>query len=563
MLGLGGLALGGVEMALVVAGPQEPVWVLIAFIVLAWAYLAAGVIAWWRRPGNRLGTVMVLGAAAWLAADLYNTDDRVLIAVGAVTATVPLAVAVHLLHAFPAGHLEGSAARWTVAAGYVVAIVLQAPLYLFQSFEAPYDLALVADRPELAATGHRLQTAAGAVVVTVTVVLLVRRLVRATPARRRVLVPFFAYGIFAILINPLIVNVFQPLFQLGPGAWVGLQLLVLAGLPVVFAIGVLRGHFEPARGTEELVTRLSAVADVRPDLVDVLADSLGDPTLELAFWVPDRQGYVDESGSPVELTPGGDRAAVEIDLADRRVGAIVVDPQLVADLEVVRAAGRVVAMAMDRERLTAELRASQDELRLSRVRIVEASYLERRRVARDLHDGMQVRLFVLAVAAQELADAHPSAGPGATALRVGIDSAATELRTIVQSIMPALLIERGLSAAIDDLVDQLPVPVSLDSDVAIGGLPPVVESAAYFIVAEGLTNTLKHARARHLAVQIRHTAEVLIVEVTDDGIGGATMATGSGLRGLADRADVLGGTLNLVSPVGHGTRLTAELPCGS
>lgn len=562
-LGLGGLALGCVEMALVVAGPQEPTGVLIAFILLSWAYLAAGLTAWWRRPGNRLGAIMVLGAAMWLAADLYNTQDRVLIAVGAVTATVPLAVAVHLLHAFPSGRLEGSAARLTVAGGYVVAVVLQAPLYLFQAFEAPYDLMLVADRPDLAAVGQRVQTAAGAVVVAVTIALLIRRLMQAAPARRRVLLPFFAYGIFAILINPLIVNVLQPLFQLGPATWVGLQLLVLAGLPTVFALGVVRGQFGAVKGTEELVARLGAIADVRPALVDVLAESLGDPTVELAFWVPDRQGYVDESGSAVELTiRGGERAAVVIDLADRRIGAIVVDPQLVADLELVRSAGRVVALAMDRERLTAELRASQEELRLSRARIVEASYLERRRVARDLHDGMQVRLFVLAVAAQELAQAHPSAGSAATALRVGIDSAASELRTIVQSIMPALLIERGLSAAIEDLVDQLPVPVSLDSDAAAGALAPVLESAAYFIVAEGLSNALKHAGAGHLAVRIRHTETALTVEVADDGVGGASLAAGSGLRGLADRADVLGGTLSVLSPVGHGTRLVAELPCG-
>jgi len=236
------------------------------------------------------------------------------------------------------------------------------------------------------------------------------------------------------------------------------------------------------------------------------------------------------------------------------VGAIIVDPQLVADLELVRSAGRVVALAMDRERLTAELRASQEELRLSRLRIVEASYLERRRVARDLHDGMQVRLFVLAVAAQDLAEAYPPAGPGATALRVGIDSAATELRTIVQSIMPALLIERGLSAAIEDLVDQLPVAVSLDAELAVGAVPPVLESAAYFIVAEGLSNALKHAGAGYLAVRIRHRNELLVVEVTDDGVGGASLSAGSGLRGLADRAEVLGGTLRVVSPVGHGTR---------
>jgi len=111
--------------------------------------------------------------------------------------------------------------------------------------------------------------------------------------------------------------------------------------------------------------------------------------------------------------------------------------------------------------------------------------------------------------------------------------------------------------------DQLPVAVSLDAELAVGAVPPVLESAAYFIVAEGLSNALKHAGAGYLAVRIRHRNELLVVEVTDDGVGGASLSAGSGLRGLADRAEVLGGTLRVISPVGHGTRLVAELPCGS
>ncbi|MET0864714.1 MAG: histidine kinase [Nakamurella sp.] len=566
LLALAGAALGigAVQIAMNLVEPAGPPWAVASFTGVAWVYAAAGLIAWWRRPSNRIGAVMMLCAASWLAAGLLNSGIPVLISVGMVFATVPLAAAVHLLHAFPSGRLPDLPARLTVASGYLVAGVLQAPLYLFEPNPPPYDLLWVADRPDLLAAGATAQSLAGAAVMIATTVLLALRVRAAEPARRRVLLPLFSYGIFAVLSVPLSTTVVSPLLGLTPVGQAVFQLAVMAGLPVVFTLGVLSGRFARTGEIEELGAWLGAAEGSRPALADALASTLGDPTLRLTFWVPELEGYVDAAGYPTAVSArSGERAVAEINLADHRVGAIDYDPVLVADAELVRAAGRVVAIAADRERLTAELRSSREALRLSRARIADAGDRERRRVARDLHDGLQVQLLLLALQAQEIAGAHPVAKPQAEALRTGIDSAAADLRGVVQSIMPAALIERGLSAATEDLVDRLPLRTQLAIEIQDGSLPEVVENAAYFIVAEGLANALKHANAEELSVRMAHTDGRLLVEVSDNGVGGAELNTGSGLRGLMDRTDVLGGILRVISPAGRGTTLVAELPCGS
>jgi signal transduction histidine kinase len=150
---------------------------------------------------------------------------------------------------------------------------------------------------------------------------------------------------------------------------------------------------------------------------------------------------------------------------------------------------------------------------------------------------------------------------GATALRLGIDTAAGELRELVHAVMPSTLIEHGLSAATEDLVDRMPVPTRLELGVEDGSLPPMVESAAYFVLTEGLANALKHSRATECAVRLTCADDRLYIEVQDNGVGGAAFEDGTGLSGLSDRIDALGGALRIDSPPGSGTRLLVELPC--
>lgn len=556
------LLFGAVEIALLqAAGTADPQWEGLSLIVVGWCYVAAGVLAWWRRPSNRTGLLVVAGGWSLLLVALGNTAVPALLAVSQVVATVSLAVAFHLLLAFPSGRLSSGAPRWTVLAVYAVSVVLQAPIWLFTPRPAPYDLLLVSAQPGLASAGHLVQALAGVCVVVAAVAVLAGRLRRATPGQRRTLGPLYAYGILAVVFIPVSANVLRPLLGLNEAELGGLQLLALAGIPVAFSLAVLRGGFARTGEMEELATWLGTSGDGRPGLARVLARALGDDSVQLAFWVPERGGYVDAAGRTTVL-PGaeGDRAAVEVELAGQPVGAVVYDARLIADPELVRAAGRVVALALDRERLTAELRASEDELRRSRSRLIQAADAERRRIARDLHDGMQVRLVLLGLQAARLAS-RPGDDAGAEALRVGLDDAAAELRRLVHDLMPAGLVEGGLAAAAQDLVDRMPVPTTLELSGPVRRLPPTVESTAYYVLAEALTNALKHARAARLNVRLADGDGRLRVEVHDDGVGGALAA--SGLRGLGDRVDTLGGSLRIDSPSGFGTSVVLELPCAS
>ena len=571
LLGATLAVLGGVEIVLLAASPAGPLWQLAGPVAVAGIYAAAGLVAWWRRPSNRIGALLVAGAVSWLVSALVNTGTPWLSVPGTILGTVPVAVVVHLLLAFPSGRLRSRAARVTTIATYAAAVLDPVPSYVFAAAAGPDSVLAVTDRPELAALGADAIHVAGSVVLGSTAIILAGRLRGAEPARRRVLLPLYGYGMLAVLFVSLSAW-FQPL--LGALTLFAVQVAVLAGVPVAFVLVLLHGGFARTGEIAELGAWLAGADAGRAGLADALARTLGDSSLQVVFWLPDQHAYVDAAGTPVALpAAGAGRAAAEITSDGRRVGAIVYDATLIDDAAPVRAAGQVLALAVEAERLTVQLRAGEAELRRSRARIVQASDRERRRVARNLHDGLQVRLVLLALDAQQVAknpDATAGMREAAEALRAGIDAAAAELRSFVHAVMPAGLIERGLAAAVEDLTDRMPVRTRLDTDGAGGAgsrLPAAVESTAYFVVAEGLANALKHAQARELTVRLARTGGRLVVEVGDDGIGGARLDGssdgGSGLRGLADRVEALGGWLRCDSHPGAGTTLVAELPCGS
>jgi signal transduction histidine kinase len=195
---------------------------------------------------------------------------------------------------------------------------------------------------------------------------------------------------------------------------------------------------------------------------------------------------------------------------------------------------------------------------------MEAIYAERRRFERDLHDGAQQRLVSLAMSLGLLETKLPTdpnaAKPIAEEARVALAEALQELRELSHGIHPAVLRERGLGAALDELADRAALPACVD--VSIDERPcPAVEAAAYFVVSEALTNAVKHSHAHDVRIAVWRENGRLTVEVSDDGIGGAAPEGGSGLRGLTDRVEALEGTLVLSSPPGRGTRLRAGLPC--
>jgi signal transduction histidine kinase len=558
--------LGAVEFSLFPASGFHPVWALDLFPAGGLVYAAAGLAALWRRPSNGLGVIMFGGALIWLAVALANTAVTVLAAGAAVLASVPLAIIVHLLLAFPSGRLRSQAARWITALAYVTTVVLQVPEYLFVRSGSPGGMLAAADNPGLAAAGLRLQQVVGLGVMLATAVVLAARLRRASRQQRRVLLPLDLYGIAAVLLTPLMPIMIKPLTGMSDVATAAMQVIALCLVPVAFAAGMMRGGFARTSEIQELGAWLAADTASRPSLEQALARALGDDSVRLAYWVPAKHAYTGADGRPVAVPGAGHgRASAEISLGSRRIGAITYDATLIEDPALVQAAGQVAAIAMDRERLTAELLASQDELRESRARLVSAADAERRRIAQNLHDGLQTKLVLIALEAQQLAG-QPGAGAGvaaaATALRGRIDAAAAELRELVHAVMPASLIERGLAAATEDLADRMPLATQLD--IAVDGpLPGAVSATAYFVIAEGLANAVKHAQASKLGVSITRTGDTLHVEVRDDGTGGAAPGSGLGLRSLADRADTLGGRLFVTSEAGLGTSLRAELPCGS
>jgi signal transduction histidine kinase len=371
-----------------------------------------------------------------------------------------------------------------------------------------------------------------------------------------------AVGLFALGIEGLggdADRVVGP-WSLGPG--LGIALCLLAVPAAIVAIAVQDGVGRLLRRLAQVLLR-SQTPEEGP-VRQMLAERLGDRSLNIAYWLPDREMFVDERGHPVALPGAGSgRAWTAVEREGNRVAAIVHDAELDATPELVHAAASAAALAIDNERLKADLRARLEELRHSRRRIVEAADDARRRIERDLHDGAQQQLVGLALDLRllraRLKDADPDAAATVEELTEKLAGALAELRELARGIHPAVLSDHGLATAIHVLVERAPLPVECDLEVD-DRLPPAVEAAAYFVVAEGLTNVVKYANAQHARVSLRRRGADLEVVVADDGVGGAHIEGGSGLRGLSDRLAALEGVLILESPLGEGTRLAARIP---
>jgi signal transduction histidine kinase len=220
-------------------------------------------------------------------------------------------------------------------------------------------------------------------------------------------------------------------------------------------------------------------------------------------------------------------------------------------------------MALENARLHAEVQAQLAKVKDSRARIVAAGDEQRRRIERDLHDGAQSRLVALALklkrAQRGVADPELERLLASTADE--LKDAVQQLRELAQGLHPPLLVQSGLAVALAALADRAPVPVTVDAGRE--RFAPEIEATAYFVVSEVLTNVAKHAQASRAFVAAHRRNGTLVVAVEDDGVGGASADGGSGLRGLADRIEARGGRLTLESPPGGGTRVVAEIPCGS
>ena len=409
-------------------------------------------------------------------------------------------------------------------------------------------------RAELEATAHRPFWRALAMLLIKLPVTLVALVLVATPV------------VLAVVMLALAVDGFGGADDRFVGPWAlgpvaALALCVLAFAAAVLSIAVQDGIATPLRALAVALLR-SERAGEEP-VREMLAERLGDRSLNIAYWLPDREIFVDERGHPVDLPASGSgRAWTAVAREGNRVAAIVHDAELDATPELVHAAASAAALALDNERLKADLRARLEELRHSRRRIVDAADDARRQIERDLHDGAQQQLVSLALDLRLLRAQlrhEPELADTVQELADKLAAALAELRELARGIHPAVLSDHGLGPAIHVLVERAPIAVECDVQFE-GRLPRPVEAAAYFVVAEGLTNVVKYANATSATVGVRRQPGAVEVVVADDGVGGARIDAGSGLRGLSDRVAALEGELSLTSPLGEGTRLAATIP---
>jgi signal transduction histidine kinase len=285
----------------------------------------------------------------------------------------------------------------------------------------------------------------------------------------------------------------------------------------------------------------------------------------LIYWLPQYGSWADQDGNPTSL-PRSDngRRVTFVKQNGEQIAALIYDAGLGDEPELVEAVSAAAGIALENGRLEAELRARLQELQGSRSRVVEAQQNERRRLERNLHDGAQQRLVALALELgllAEKANNDPATRERLKRARGEVAESLDELRDIARGLHPAVVSGHGLAIALESLAAATPLEVHLKTD-GLPRLPEQLEVAAYYVVSESLTNAAKHAQADTVTVEVGVTTDTLIVEIVDDGIGGADSERGTGLRGLADRIEALNGHLRVWSSVGKGTRVRAEIPCG-
>jgi signal transduction histidine kinase len=529
-------------------------------VLVGWSFVACGVLLWTRRSANRLGPVMSAVGMVWLLGRaMFLVQQPVVFTAGMWLSDLWAVGFAYLLLSFPTGRLTSRFDQAIVGIFLFVSVPLEFLWLLFFVPENGLNVLAIAPNEDAARVIDTLQR----ILISLGGVLLVlangRRWLRSSGPVRRQMVPVVVGSIATLL---LAASWIAEAFGISVEQLYTVALLTVIAIPVGVLYVMLQARM--ARG---------AVADLVVDLGqnptparlrDALANALGDPSLQVAYWAAGQDRFVDAAGEPHELPELGTGQAVTMLERDGvPEAAIIHDAILLEDPGLIASVVSAMRLAVENDRLTTEVEAQLQEVRASRARIVEAGDLERRRVERDLHDGAQQRLVSLSL---ELQVARRALGDsGDPAVRRSLDRASeealealAELRDLALGIHPLILTESGLGAAIESLADRTTVPVSVD--VGLERYPPAVEGAAYFVISEALTNVTKYAKATEVTVRVRGVDDHLSIEIDDDGIGGADPRSGSGLRGLADRLAALDGTLQIDSPPGGGTRISAQIP---
>jgi signal transduction histidine kinase len=532
-----GLAIGWLGVHENVSGTRIP-----ADLALAWSLVATSLVALERRRWRPTARLLAVAGFAVLVADLAWTSTHVVGTIGVLVEWLWAAILVQLVLTFPEGRPWAPGARVVVPAAYVVAtggqvVVAFASSNVRAAHRAQEFAALAVGAAVLGFVGLRLVTLRG-------------------PGRRA----------HAPLLVAAVASAATAIGFLGWALAAGassatpntIARLVAVSLPVGVAWGIVWSRLHRPQASE-LVVELSADA---ADMRTRLARALGDPTLELAYRLDDGR-YVDAAGHAIELPRQGDRAVTALASGGEEIAVLVHDPALLDEPGLVESVRATVGLVLENERLAAQVRSQLVEVRASRARIVAAGDAERRRIERNIHDGAQQRLVTLSMAlGLEASRAGEGAADTLSRAQDEIEQAITELRELARGIHPTLLRDEGLEAAVVSLARRTPLPVTVRGSVSTR-IPDTLKLAAYFVVAEALTNVVKHASAAEASVVLDHDGETLRVIVQDSGLGGAHIAPESGLAGLRDRLDALDARLAIDSPPGRGTTVRAEFPCAS
>jgi signal transduction histidine kinase len=561
---LGAAAVASCAVTAVLASINEELYQPALRVLLAsWItlpYIFAGIVAWRRRPDSAFGPLMILAGFVNQLSILQWTSQPFLNTVGQLCDLLVAALWIHVFLAYPTGRLLGRAEQVVVVLAYLTAVGLQLVVLMLGGFDERH-LLTVANQPAAAEAIQNVELLLLSALSLAGVVLLWRRW-RSLPAWQRRRPAQIMINCFSLTLVMLAALLIAGAFQLPGFEIIRLTTFAVAGLaPLAFLAGLLDARLAKA-GVGELLVQLRA--DPSPDLRELLAQALRDPTLSLIYWLPQYGSWADQDGNPAMLpeSDSGRRATI-VKQNGEQIAALVYDATLGEEQELVAAVSAAAGIALENGRLEAELKARLQELHGSRTRVVEAQQNERRRLERNLHDGAQQRLVALALELGLLAEQADSDSATQTRLkraRSEIAQSLDELRDIARGLHPAVVSGHGLAVALESLAAATPLEVHLQTE-GLPRLPEPLEVAAYYVVSESLTNAAKHAQASRVSVQVEVTGNTLIAEVIDDGVGGADSERGTGLRGLADRVEALDGRLRIWSSPGSGTRVRAELPC--
>jgi signal transduction histidine kinase len=524
------------------------------------SFAACGLVAWRRRPDSAVGpTLTVAGFGVLLSAILGQVDSPLAFTLSLLFGELWIALYAALILSFVTGGRLTTRIDLVLVEAFVFGLlVMQLAVQLFLPDEG--NLLLVWPDAGVADVLTKLQWAVLAVASLGVVAVTAHRWRAASRPRRRALLPSLGGSLSAVLYSA---NLTALIADSPSVALMTLLNAALLTVPAALLWGLLRSRLARG-GLADLFRELGTLRGVR--LEGGLAKVLGDPGLVLAYRVPGERSYIDGRGQPVALpAPGGDCAIAPVERDGRELAMLIHDASLDDDPELVGAVAAAAGIALDDARLHAESEDRLAELRASRERIVAAGDAERRRLERNLHDGAQQRLVSVALQLRMIQRQIRTDPAGAELLVTSageeLSRSLEELRELARGIHPSVL-NHGLKAALGSLASRASVPTTVAYEPP-ARLPEQVELAAYFVASEALANVAKYAEATMASVRVSRRNGVALVEIADDGVGGADQSAGTGLHGLADRVAALDGTLRILSPPGVGTVVTAELPCAS